>query len=134
MAVRDLDEDAIKLMNLFERCTHTQARDCVTNSTVYFIVEEGRVGAAIGRGGTNVKKLQKMLKKRVRVFEYNANVAEFVKNMIPEVESVDVDGSRVSVTINAQTRGRVIGRGGENIKTIREILRRNSGVDELEVK
>lgn len=121
-------------MNLFEKHTHVSPRDCVLNENVYFVVEEGKAGLAIGKGGANIKKLQNLLKKRVRVFEHNANVVEFVKNMIPEAERVEANGTRVTVVIQQQDRGRVIGKGGENVKMIREILRRNSNVEELEVK
>ncbi|QQG39810.1 MAG: NusA-like transcription termination signal-binding factor [Candidatus Aenigmatarchaeota archaeon] len=134
MSVRDFDSNTINTMNLFEKHTHVSPRDCVLNENVYFVVEEGKAGLAIGKGGANIKKLQNLLKKRVRVFEHNANVVEFVKNMIPEAERVEANGTRVTVVIQQQDRGRVIGKGGENVKMIREILRRNSNVEELEVK
>lgn len=134
MAVRDFDADTINLLNLFEKQTHTAARDCIADDNIYFLVEEGKAGLAIGKGGENVKKLQNMLKKRVKIFEYNANVTEFVKNMIPEAERVDVSEKRVTIAIKQQDRGRVIGKGGENVKMVRELLRRNAGIEELEVK
>lgn len=134
MTVRDFDADAINLMNLFEKQTHAAVRDCISNENIYFLVEEGKAGLAIGKGGENVKKLQSMLKKRVRVWEYNSDVKEFVKNMIPETDKIEQNGTKITIIIKSQDRGRVIGKGGENVKTIKEFLRRNSGVEELDVK
>ncbi|MBI4017817.1 MAG: NusA-like transcription termination signal-binding factor [Candidatus Aenigmarchaeota archaeon] len=132
--IREFNADTINLINLFEKQTHAAVRDCIANENIYFIVEEGKAGLAIGKNGANVKTLQNMLKKRVKVWEYNANAVEFVKNMVPEATDVQANGTRMTISIGQQDRGRVIGKGGENVKTIKEFLRRNAGIEDLEVK
>jgi len=63
--------ETLRLLTLFENVTNVPVKDCfVDNGTVYFIVEEGKIGLAIGKGGTSIKKAEKVIGKKVKVFEY----------------------------------------------------------------
>ena len=134
-----LDIDTIRLLNLFENMTNVPVKDCFVNSdTVYFIVEEGKIGLAIGKGGNSIKNVERVLGKKIKVFEYSSNVSEFVKNLITQAKEVSVINNgetvEIEIKVDRSDRGFVIGRGGEKIKIYKEILKRVHNISDLKVK
>ncbi len=134
-----LNMETIRLLNLFENITKVHVKDCfVDEDDVYFIVEEGKIGLAIGRGGSSIKNVEKSIEKNVKVFEYSPNLVEFVKNLIPQAKEVTVinntDSVEIEIKVDKSDKGYVIGRGGEKIKIYREILKRVHNVSDLRVK
>ncbi|MBL7169753.1 MAG: NusA-like transcription termination signal-binding factor [Candidatus Aenigmarchaeota archaeon] len=131
--------DTIRLLNLFENMTNVPVKDCFVNSdTVYFIVEEGKIGLAIGKGGNSIKNVERVLGKKIKVFEYSSNVSEFVKNLITQAKEVSVINNgetvEIEIKVDRSDRGFVIGRGGEKIKIYKEILKRVHNISDLKVK
>ncbi len=131
--------DSIRLLTVFENITNVAVKDCFVNGdTVYYIVEEGKIGLAIGKGGKSIRHVEKVLGKKIKVYEHSSDPVEFVKHLIPVskgVSIIDEDGkSVVEITVNKQDRGIVIGRGGERIKIYKEILRRIHNITDLRVK
>lgn len=133
------DLDTIRLLNLFENMTNVPVKDCFINGdTVYFIVEEGKIGLAIGKGGNSIKNVEKVIGKKIKVFEYSTNPTEFAKNLIPQIKEVSLINNaetvEMEIKVNKNDRGFVIGRGGEKIKIYKEILKRVHNISDLRVK
>lgn len=131
--------ETIRLLTIFENITNVPVRDCfVSNEIIYYVVEEGKIGLAIGKNGVSIKNVERILGKKVKVFEYSHNLMKFIKNLIPqsrEVKIITEDGKTiVEIKVNKNNRGFVIGRGGEKIKIYKEILRRVHNVSEIRVK
>jgi N utilization substance protein A len=140
MATATYDTDMIRTLNMFESITDVEARDCmVKEEEAYFIVPEGKAGMAIGKGGKMVKKVQNQLDKDVKIFEYSENLGAFVNNIVPvDIRSLDIeddgDEKKVEINVSNDNKGRLVGREGENIESIRDILARTHNVDEVKVK
>ena len=135
MSKKEFDMETIGFINLFERITNVSVRDCIFDeNSVYFLVDEGYAGKAIGKNGKNMKILREKLKRQVKVFEYNENNEKFVNNLIPENNSLEIKNKKIYITVSAKDKGKIIGRNGENIKKIRELLRRNSDIQSLEIR
>ncbi|MCD6477469.1 MAG: NusA-like transcription termination signal-binding factor [Candidatus Aenigmarchaeota archaeon] len=133
--MKSFDMKTIGLINIFERVTKDNVIDCISDEkTILFLVEPGKAGSAIGRNGKNIKKLNKLFNKQVKIFEYNEDSKKFIKNLIPEAENIEIKGNKAYVTINSQDKGKIIGRNGYNIKKIREFLKRNSPIKSLEAR
>ena len=131
--------DTIRMLTVFEKVTNVVVKDCFENGdTIYYVVEEGKIGLAIGKGGNSIKHVEKLLGKKVKVYEYSPDPVAFVKNLIPvtkEAEIVNKDGKIIAeIKVNKQDKGMVIGRGGEKIKIYKEILRRIHNITDLKVK
>ena len=131
--------DSIRLLNLFENITNVPVKDCYINhDTVYFIVEEGKIGLAIGKGGSSIKNVERAIEKKVKVYEYSSNPTEFVKNLIPQAKEVSLinngETREIQIKVDKSDKGFVIGRGGEKIKVYREILKRVHDISDLKVK
>lgn len=131
--MREIDQEAMQLIAAFEKLSHTEVRDCIRNDTIYFLVNPGKAAMAIGKGGETVKNAESMFKKQIKIYEWAENEEQFVRNLIPGIKKIDINGGKATVTIDVKERGAVIGKGGSNINAIRELLSRNSNIKELKV-
>lgn len=134
------DTETIRGMNTFEQITGVDVKDAiVTESQAYFVVEEGKAGLAIGKGGKTIKKVQNNLNKDVKVFEYSDSLKEFVENVIPaSVNQVRFDRSgdekTVTVDVNRNDRSRAVGADGKNVEVLERFLKREFEVDAVTVR
>jgi N utilization substance protein A len=135
------DTETIHLINIFENLTNVNVKDCIiddSGNVVYFIVQEGKIGLAIGKNGENVKNVEKVLRKNVKIFEFSSDLLKFVKNLIPSANEINVKNENgkkiVEVKINKNDKHFVIGRDGKNLKIYREILQRNHDVSDIVVR
>jgi N utilization substance protein A len=131
--------ETIRLLTLFENITNVPVKDCFLNDdTVYFIVEEGKIGLAIGKGGTSIKNVENVIGKNVKVFEYSPRPVDFIKNLIPQAKQVSIknigEDVEAEVKVDKSDKGYVMGRGGEKIKIYKEILKRVHNISNLVVK
>ena len=131
--MRDFDTDILRVITAFENMTGTEVRDCVNTDTLYFLVNPGKVAIAIGRNGQTIKTAEKMFQKSIKVFEWSDNPEEFVRRLIPQAQKIEINGTKVVVSLESKDRGIVIGKEGTNVKVIREILERNSEMKELKI-
>ncbi len=139
MATVTYDTENIRAMSLFESITGVEARDVILeDDEAYFIVPEGKAGMAIGKGGKVVKKVQNNLGKNVKVYEYSDNLGKFLNNIVPVnlrgVDIEDEDLKEVEISVARDKKGRVVGKNGDKIDSIRDILQRTHGVDEVTVE
>ncbi len=135
--MREFDTEALYMFRVFEDITGAEVRDCIVdknNGSVVFLVEEGKMGLAIGKNGMKIKMAEKLLKKNIKVFEYSENIEKFVRNLIPQSKKVEVKNDRIIVWVDPKKKGSVIGKGGQNINLIRKIIERNTKFSNLEVK
>ncbi|MFO7794127.1 MAG: NusA-like transcription termination signal-binding factor [Candidatus Nanohaloarchaea archaeon] len=140
MVTATYDTDMIRTLHMFESLTDVEARDCIIkDDEAYFIVPEGKAGMAIGKGGQIVQKVQNQLGKTVKIYEYNDNIGAFINNIVPgDIRGVDIEdteeGKKVSINVPNSNKGKVLGREGERIESIRELLARTHNVKEVKVE
>ncbi len=131
--------ESIRLITLFENLTGATVRDCIVeDNVVYFVVDEGKIGLAIGKNGMAIKNAEKIIGKRIKVFEFDKNPIKFVRKMIPQAREVSLleDGDRrvMVVRVSKSDRPFVIGRDGKNLKIYKKILERNHKINDLQVR
>jgi len=118
----------MKLMSMFESMTRSKLKDCFENKgTVVFVVMPGEIGKAIGKGAVNIKRIEGMLKKKIRVIEFNEDLAAFVKNVIMPNKAENISYGEGVVTItptDSRSRGYLIGRAAEILRNNEEIVKR----------
>ena len=135
-----LNTESIGMITLFENLTGTMVKDCIIDNvtnTVYFVIEEGKVGIAIGKNGSCVKNVERLIKKNVKIFEFSGDLGSFIKNLIPQASDVRIkngEGIMVEVRVDKKDKAIVIGREGKNLKLFKELLKRNHGVTELVIR
>ena len=123
----------IKLITTFENITGTEVRDCICSNVIYFLVNPGKIALTIGKGGKTIKVAERLIKKSIKVFEWNEDEEQLIRNMIPNLQRLEVNQDSAVVTIESKQKGAVIGKEGSNIKVIRGFLERNSHIKELKV-
>ena len=129
----------IKLMqyiSLFENLTKAKVKDSyLKDKGIVFIVEKGGLFKAIGKNGANIKRIENMLNRRIKIVEFDENTEKFVKNLIKPVEvEVSLIGQNVEIKPKeARTKGLLIGREGKNLKELKDIISRHYKVDSVKV-
>ena len=136
-----LDTETIRLITLFENLTGAGVRDCLVDnaaSVVYFVIEEGEVGKAIGKNGSIVKKTENLIKKDIKLFEFSNDVERFVRNLIPQTNLVKLKNENgrnvMDIWVDKRDKAVVIGRDGKNLKIFKELLQRNHDVSKVMVR
>lgn len=132
------DTALIKLMSFFESATGAKLKDCFVdqNGLLVFVVEPAQYGLAVGKGGSNVRRIQHAIKRDVKVVEYSANIAEFVESLIQpsKAKSIELSGDVVTITPDSSiSRSHLIGRSGKNVRNFESIIKRYFPIRELKV-
>jgi N utilization substance protein A len=126
-------------MSIFENVTRAELKDCFIdkNDNLVFIVREDQIGKAIGKQGTNVKRLKQLLNRKIKIVEFNSNLIQFIKNLVYPLtlkEIRDDDGIVILVGNDTKTRGLLIGREAQNLRSLETTVRRYFTVEEIKVE
>ena len=129
-----LTTDQMRLMSLFQNITKATARDCIEDEKrdrIIFVVNEGKMGLAIGKGGSHIKSLQNKIDRAVELVEYNEDPVRLLKNILNEKYITDIQISKrldesfqATVTVDPTKKGVVVGREGRNAEKARLLARR----------
>lgn len=124
----------MRYIALFESITGATVKDCIINedeNRVIFIVKEGEIGMAIGKGGKNIRLLERMTGKKHEIIEYAENPAQFIKNALKPARVQEVriterpDGKKMAVVVvNPRDKGVAIGKNGRNAERLRFLAKR----------
>jgi len=124
----------MRYIALFESITGASVKDCVIDEEqgrIIFVVNEGQVGVAIGKGGKNIRLLERMTGKKHEIIEYSEEPAQFIKNALKPafVREVRIterpDGKTIAVVaVNPRDKGVAIGKNGRNAERLRFLAKR----------
>jgi len=127
----ELTEEGLGFFSLFERITRVMPSDYIESENfLIFIVNPFQLGKAIGKKGSNMEKLRRTFRKKVIVIADSDDPEVFVRNFFKNInilgiEARDVMGeSALIVMLDEKDRGIAIGRGGERIKALKELLKK----------
>jgi N utilization substance protein A len=136
-----LTTDQMRLISLFQNVTKTTARDCLDDEKrdrLIFVVNEGKMGLAIGKGGSNIKSLQNILKRNIELVEHFDDPIKFLKNILnPKlVNEIKLDtksdgSSQATVIVDHNKKGLVVGREGRNAEKARLFAKRYFGISNV---
>ncbi len=86
------DSETLKHINLFQSVTKATVKDCIIDTNkVLFVVERGQAGLAIGKNGTNIRNMERLLKKKVEVLEFSNDLKSFLDNIIRPIKVIGVE-------------------------------------------
>jgi N utilization substance protein A len=122
-----LDQRLLGYITTFETVTKTEVKDCFVNKNdqVVFVVKQEQGGKAIGKGAVNVKKIERMLQRKIKIIEFNENVVEFVKNAIYPLKSPEITSYEDKVIIKTDTtylKALLLGRDKLNLKELQSLV------------
>ncbi|MEM3627897.1 MAG: NusA-like transcription termination signal-binding factor [Candidatus Bathyarchaeia archaeon] len=133
----------MRYIALFESITGASVKDCIVDEEqgrVIFVVNEGQIGVAIGKGGRNIRTLESMTGKKHEIIEYSEDPVQFIKNalkpaIVKEVRLTErTDGKRIAVvTVNPRDKGVAIGKNGRNAERLRFLAKRYFDIQNVSI-
>lgn len=114
-------------------------KDCIAeDDKIIYVIEKGQLGAAIGKNGSNVKKLSANLGKQIQIREFSDDPVQFVKNMLSNLKEAEVTKDelkdRIIISASNQVKGAVLGKKGRNLQLVKDLLKRHHEITEVVVK
>jgi len=124
----------MRYIALFESITGANVKDCIIDdelNRIIFVIKEGELGIAIGKGGKNIHLLERMTGKKHEIIEHSENPVEFIKNALKPAQVKEIriterpDGKTIAVvSVNPKDKGVAIGRNGRNAERTRFLAKR----------
>jgi len=124
----------MRYIALFESITGATVKDCIIDdelNRIIFVVKGGELGIAIGKGGKNIRLLERMTGKKHEIIEHSENPVEFIKNALKPAQVKEIriterpDGKTIAVvSVNPKDKGVAIGRNGRNAERTRFLAKR----------
>lgn len=124
----------MRYIALFESITGATVKDCIIDdelNRIIFIIKEGDVGIAIGKGGKNIHMLERMTGKKHEIIEHSEKPAQFIKNALKPAHVNEIrisertDGKTIAVvSVDPKDKGVAIGKNGRNAERIRFLAKR----------
>src|SRR3989344_2768480 len=131
-----LSNDEMKCIALFESLTGAVVKDCMIGENwMAFVIKEGEMGRAIGKGGSTIERARMKFGKPLYVVEDAVDLKDFVVTRLKPVPISNLklqekDNARTAiVTVDARDSGAAIGKGGERIKMHKALLQRRFNAD-----
>ncbi len=138
-----LTSKEMRYIALFENITSASVKDCIVDdeqNRIIFIVKEGDIGVAIGRGGKNIRMLERMTGKKHEVIEHSENPAQFIKNALKPAQVTEIriterpDGKSIAVvSVSPKDKGVAIGKNGRNAERIRFLAKRYFNIQNVSI-
>ncbi len=101
-----------------------------SEGSLVFVVDAPKLGRAIGKKGANIGKLKERFKKRILIVANSNEPENFIRNFFNNIEILSIEVRDVMeekafmVLLNETDRGIAIGRDGERIKALKELLKK----------
>ena len=131
------DIDLMTFLRFFENITKVHASDCFKqDNRLVFVVAEGMAGKAVGKAGQNTKRLETLLKKKIKIVEKNDDLIIFVNNVIHPNKAKNIteeDGIVIITPVDSLTRGYLIGREAVHLRNYEQIVKRYFDIKEIKV-
>lgn len=136
-----LDAETLRIFAMFEGMTKASLKDVIDEEDrIIFVVDEGQIGRAVGKGAVNLKRLRENMQKEVVLIGYAADREQMLKNVfhrfkVEGVEWEDRNGDIIAhVTVPSEEKGKAIGKGGRNIQLARMLMKRHHSVADVSVE
>ena len=131
------DMNLIRLISLFEKTTHADVKDCINDDDqLIFVVAPFQLRKCLGKDGSNIKRLNSELNKRIKIVEYSDDIREFIKSLIMplKVDSIEVDDGIVTLkSEDRKVKGLLIGKNARNLRRYERVVQRFFDIKEMKV-
>ncbi len=134
------NEKTLRYISVFEKVTDAEVVDCIDiPEKVIFLVDQGSIQKAIGKGGKNVTKISDSIDRNVHVIEYSDDPEELLENIFYSYDVKDVtieeknDVKHGTVEVAQENKARAIGKDGRNLSIARKIMMRHSDISSVSI-
>jgi transcription antitermination factor NusA-like protein len=136
-----IDMQLMRYINLFGKTTKVQTTKVFTyNNQIVFAVPKAKVSVAIGKDAVNVKKMNEILRKKIKVVampavDDNEGIVKFIEDVVAPVEFNGAEVKEESVVVNAgrESKAALIGRGRQREKELGDVLKNFFKISKLRI-
>jgi N utilization substance protein A len=121
-----LNKDKIQKISLFENLTNSKVKDFLENEKLIIIVEPGEMGKMIGKKGKNIKMIENMMHKKLKIIEFSKDPLKFISNFIYPIkaESIALNNNCIEIkSSDRKTKGLLIGRERRNLNELNALIK-----------
>ncbi|MEK6862861.1 MAG: NusA-like transcription termination signal-binding factor [Nanoarchaeota archaeon] len=121
-----LNKDKIQKINLFENLTNSKVKNILDEERLIVIVEHGELGKAIGKKGKNIKMVENIMHKKLKIVEFNDDPIKFVSNFIYPIKVNEITLNDDVIEIkerDRKTKGLLIGRERKNLNELNDLVK-----------
>jgi N utilization substance protein A len=121
----------IQNIALFESITGARVVDCIeSENSLNFLIKRGDMGMAVGKKGSTISKVNRIVGKNVHVYEDSDDLAQLVKNLFSQTDvSVNESAELVRIRIPKKNRVKIT---GKRMRLVREFIKRRSKKNKVE--
>ena len=130
----------IRYANMFNRVTRIRTNHCFEyNNTIVFAVPRRFVGQAIGEDNKNLKKLNQIIRKKIKIVPIPAgkeDIENFVSVIVNPVKfkGIDIKDNEAIINASMQSKASLIGRNKIRLNEMQGILGQYFGIRKLRIK
>jgi transcription antitermination factor NusA-like protein len=123
-----IDMQHMRYINLFEKVTKVSTRFCFNyNETIFFCVPRNMVSRSIGDGARNIKKLNEILGRKIKVIPLPKGISDariFIGNIVSPVmfKGLEVKGDEIILNASTQSKAALIGRNKRRLIEMQKIV------------
>jgi len=127
--INTIDMQDIRYINLFSKITRVDTRFCFRyNEAVIFSVPKPLVSKAIGDRGKNVRKLNEIIRKRIKIIVSPRGIEDaetFLKAVVSPVEfkEIEIKDDEIIITAGSQSKAALLGRNKRRLIELQEIVK-----------
>ena len=121
-----LNKDKIQKINLFENLTNSKVKNILDEERLIVIVEHGELGKAIGKKGKNIKMVENIMHKKLKIVEFSNDPIKFVSNFIYPIKVNEITLNDDVIEIkerDRKTKGLLIGRERKNLNELSNLIK-----------
>lgn len=136
-----IDMQLMRYINLFSKTTKVQTTKVfVYNNQIIFAVPKSKVSMAIGKNAINAKKLNEILRKKIKIvampaIDDNEGIGKFVEAVVAPVEfnKIEVRNNSTVISAGRQSKAALIGRGRQREKELADVLKNFFHITKLKI-
>lgn len=124
-----IDMQDMRYLNLFAKITRVSTRFCFKyNEAIVFCVPKQLVSKSIGEGGKNIKQMNEILRKRIKVVPIPdgiQNAKIFISAIVSPVifKDLEISDNEIKLTAGIQSKAALIGRNKRRLLEMQKIVK-----------
>jgi len=126
--IKTIEMQDMRYLNLFGKITRINTRFCFKyNEAIIFCVPKPLISKAIGRGGRNIKQINEILRKRIKIIPNPLGIQDvkmFIGQIIKPVtfKDLEIKNNEIIVTAGKQNKAALIGRNKRRLLEMQKIV------------
>lgn len=136
-----IDMQLMRYINLFERVSKVSTTKVFFyNNQIIYAVPKAKVSVAIGKNAVNIKKLNDILRKKIKIVEMpaiddNKAIGKFIEAVVAPIEfnKVEVKDTSVVIPAGRQSKASLIGRNRVREKELGDVLKNFFHIGKLKI-